>query len=289
MDRVKLSMVMLLWGSIGIFTRYVELSPIVLAFLRASIALPVLFASIAVKNTNHRTSFKNIKPYILSGVLLGFGWTALFYGYKNTSISLAIIIYNMSPIYVMVAAPMVLKERLSKLQIGIIAICFVGLYLIVGNIALDRSQIIGALLSGVSGIIYACIVIINRKIQDKIDNSIATFVQILSAMFVLLPFVLFEGEIGNIVKSDARGIMFICILGVVHTGIAYSLYFSTYHRMKSIEIVSYSYLEPLFGVVLSVIFLKEALTITQVLGGIIILGATYIGEYIKLRKVIQNI
>jgi drug/metabolite transporter (DMT)-like permease len=74
------------------------------------------------------------------------------------------------------------------------------------------------------------------------------------------------------------------LLGVLHTGVAYTLFFSVYAHMKSVEIVSYSFLEPLFGILFSVIFLGETLTFPQIAGGILILGSTYIGELLKGRK-----
>jgi drug/metabolite transporter (DMT)-like permease len=54
--------------------------------------------------------------------------------------------------------------------------------------------------------------------------------------------------------------------------------------MKSLEIVLYSYLEPLFGILFSVIFIGEKLTVLQIIGGILILGSTYIGEILKDKK-----
>lgn len=284
MDRIKLTIVMLLWGSIGVFTRSIDLSPIILAFLRAIISLPIIFIFFLAKGQRLNYKFSTLKPYIVSGVLLGFGWATLFYGYKNTSVSSAVIIYNMCPIYVLIAAPTFLKEKITKLQICIISISFIGLFLVIGNNAFDNSNIFGMLLSGVSGILYSLIVIINRKVKNKIDSSAAALIQILTSSIVLLPIVILEGELGRILTLDSKGILFTIILGIVHTGIAYVLYFSTYHHMLSIEIATYSYLEPIFGIMLSVTFLSEILSFTQILGGIMILSSTYIGEYIKSKK-----
>jgi len=65
-------------------------------------------------------------------------------------------------------------------------------------------------------------------------------------------------------------------------GLYYVLF--PYTHMKSVEIVSYSYLEPLFGILFSVIFVGETLTLPQIMGGILILGSTYIGEMLKDGK-----
>jgi drug/metabolite transporter (DMT)-like permease len=54
--------------------------------------------------------------------------------------------------------------------------------------------------------------------------------------------------------------------------------------MKSVEIVSYSFLEPLFDILFSIIFIGETLTFPQIIGGFLILSSTYIWEMLKDRK-----
>lgn len=93
MNRIKLVLVMIIWGSLGVFTRSIPLSALSLAFLRAFIALPVLFVVMKMKKSD-KVKWPLLKPYLISGVLLGFGWLTLFYGFKHTSISSAVMIYN---------------------------------------------------------------------------------------------------------------------------------------------------------------------------------------------------
>ena len=287
MNRVKLALVMIAWGSLGVFTRFIPLSALSLAFLRAFIALPVLFVAMKMKKAE-KVNWALLKPYIISGVLLGFGWLTLFYGYKHTSISSAVIIYNMCPVYVLIAAPLILKETISKIQIAVILVSFLGLFLIVGHNLSEGYGYMGLALSAFSGMLYAAIVLINRSIKVRVDNQTATFVQILTSMLVLLPFVLVEGNIVTVVRLDAMAVMSTILLGVLHTGVAYTIFFSLYAHMKSVEIVSYSYLEPLFGILFSVIFIGEALTFPQIVGGVLILGSTFIGEMLKNRKVLKE-
>lgn len=283
MNRIKLVLVMIIWGSLGVFTRSIPLSALSLAFLRAFIALPVLFVVMKMKKAD-KVKWQQLIPYIISGVLLGFGWLSLFYGFKHTSISSAVMIYNMCPVYVMIAAPLVLKETISKIQIAVIFISFFGLFLIVGHDLSEGSGYVGLALSAVSGVFYAVIVLINRSIKTRVDNQTATFAQILTAMIVLLPFVLIDGNIFTVVHLNVVAVTYTVLLGVLHTGVAYTLFFSLYAHMKSVEIVSYSFLEPLFGILFSVIFVGETLTFPQIIGGILILGSTYIGEMLKDRK-----
>ena len=277
MNRIKLVFVMIIWGSLGVFTRSIPLSALSLAFLRAFIALPVLFVVMKMKKGD-KVKGQLLLPYLISGVLLGFGWLTLFYGFKHTSISSAVMIYNMCPVYVMIFAPLVLKETISKIQIAVIIISFLGLFLIVGHNLSEGYGYMGLVLSAVSGMLYATIVLINRSIKVRVDNQKATFVQILTAMIVLLPFVLIDGNVFTVVQLDAIAVIYAILLGVLHTGVAYTMFFSVYAHMKSVEIVSYSFLEPLFGILFSVIFIGETLTFPQVFGGFLILGSNYLGQ-----------
>ena len=283
MNKVKLVFVMIIWGSLGVFTRSVPLSALSLAFLRALIALPVLFAALKMKKSA-RLQPRLLIPYLISGVLLGFGWLTLFYGFKHTSISSAVILYNMCPVYVMIAAPLLLKETISKIDAAVIFTAFIGLLLIVGHDLLAGFGYMGMALSTVSGMLYATIVLLNRSIKLRLDNQTATFVQILAAMTVLLPFVLMDGNVFTVTSLDATAIFFTILLGVLHTGVAYTLFFSLSAQMKSVEIVSYSYLEPLFGILFSVIVVGEVLTPPQIIGGLLILGSTFIGERLKSKR-----
>jgi len=160
-----------------------------------------------------------------------------------------------------------------------------GLFLIVGQNLSEGYGTMGLALSAVSGMLYAAIVLINRNIKNRVDNHTATFVQIFTAMVVLLPFVLFEGNIDKVMDLNAMAVTFTVLLGVLHTGVAYTLFFSLYAHMKSVEIVSYSFLEPLFGILFSVLFIGETLTFPQIIGGVLILGSNFIGEMIKDRKI----
>ncbi|MDF2655578.1 MAG: putative permease [Bacillota bacterium] len=282
MNKLKLITVMVIWGSIGVFARSIPLSALSLAFLRALIALPILFVVMKIKRPD-RKPWNQFLPYIFSGVLLGFGWLTLFYGFQHTSISSAVIIYNMCPVYVMILAPMVLKERITRMQAAVICISFLGLFLIVGQNSSEGYGTMGMALSAVSGMLYAAIVLINRSIKVRVDNHTATFVQILAAMLILLPFVLMEGSLFNGTTLDARGVTYTVLLGVLHTGVAYTLFFSLCAHMKSVEIVPYSFLEPLFGILFSVLLLGEILTLPQIAGGILILGSNFVGERWKSK------
>ncbi len=275
---------MILWGSIGLFTRYIDLTPMQLAFSRAIIAIPILFLLIKDKKNLKNLDKQSVILYAVAGIFIGGAWVTLFYGYQYTTIASAVIIYNMCPVYVMILAPLLLKEKSSLIQIGVIIVSFIGLILIVWNSQNGDTDIIGMLFSAASGICYAIVVIINRKIRVKIESNTATFIQMCSVMLVMLPFIITGGIVSDVQSLNSTALILLLVLAIIHTGIAYSVYFSTYHRMKSIDIVIFSYLEPVFGIMFSVLFLGEYLSFLQWFGAVLILGSTFVGERIKAGK-----
>jgi drug/metabolite transporter (DMT)-like permease len=279
MNKLKLSLVMLIWGSIGVFTRYVDVSPILLAFLRALIAIPVLYGFRRIQNRKERLRFRKLVPFVASGFVLGLAWVCLFIAFKKTSISIALLAYNMCPVYVLILAPLLLKEPLKKIQILSIMGAFLGFLIIVGS-ALDVRdfRLTGLILGTISGLLYACLVLINRKVKTEYDSSTVTLVQMISAVVILTPFVITEGSFLSVISLDSFDVLLILILGSVHTGVAYHLYFSTYRKLSSVTIVAFSYLEPVFGILLSIVLLHEPISAGQIAGGILILGSTCLGE-----------
>lgn len=285
MNKIKLAFVMLLWGSIGILTRYINVSPILLAFLRAIIAIPALYTFHRIHKSQSTFNVKRLIPFIISGSILGLAWVCLFTAFNNTSISIAVLVYNMGPVYVLIFTPILLKERISRIQILTILGAFLGLLLIVsGTINAKDFSLTGLGFGIISGLLYACLVLINRMVKTEYDSSTITLVQMVSAAIVLLPFVFLEGQLTLVSKLDSLSIILILILGLVQTGLAYHLYFSTYKKLSAITIVSYSYLEPVFSIILSVVILGELVSVNQIIGGVLILVSTYIGEYVKGKQ-----
>lgn len=284
MNRIKLIFVMLAWGSIGLITKQINLSPTSLALFRSLIAVPVLYFFYTRSKDSIEMKKHDIGRYVISGIFMGFAWLALFAAFDVTNISLAVLIYNMCPVYVMIFSPVILGEKSNGMQKVTIGISFIGLFLLIGENILGNSQAdFGILYALISGMLYAAIVLINRKIETSYNPSKTTLIQISAAAIILFPFALGEGGMTRIVNSTLTQVLLVVVLGIVHTGIAYTVYFSTYRYLKAVEIVSYSYLEPLFSVGLGIIILGERMTIIQAIGGILILGFTYYNEFKKSK------
>ncbi|MGD1823545.1 MAG: DMT family transporter [Pleomorphochaeta sp.] len=288
-NRILLCFCMLLWGSLGLFTRNINLSGIELAFSRAFFSIPILFIFRKIKNNKRSKIPKKIFLYYLfSGALIGCAWTGLFNAYEYTTISNAVLIYNMCPVYVIILSHFLLNEKITVTKIITILGCFGGLILLINNeIDLTSISASGVTWALFSGMIYAIIVIMNKKANSfniKIDSITITLIQFLGATIILLPSQLLNNSFTHIINLNSKEISLLIILIVLHTAFTYIIYFEMYKRLSAIEIVSFSYLEPLFAIFLSILVLRESMYTNQILGGLLILGFTFYGEFYKSNK-----
>jgi RarD protein len=278
--RTMLIISMTIFGTIGLFVRNIPLPSSEIALYRAVLAIILIGGFLLV--TKQKIPFGEIKKelplLVLSGVAMGFNWILLFEAYKYTTVSVATLSYYFAPVIVPVACPILFKEKTGLKQV----ICFVmstlGIVLItgIGDLNQGSSHIKGILFGLGAASLYATVVLINKFIK-KVDGIHRTFLQFISAVAVLVPYVLLTDGV-NLQTLSGRGWAFLLVIGLIHTGITYCLYFSSLKELPGQKAAILSYIDPLVAVLISVVVLKETMTPLQVVGGILILGFTLWNE-----------
>jgi drug/metabolite transporter (DMT)-like permease len=280
-DKVKLISSMLIFGSIGLFVRNINLSSMEIAFIRAVIgSLFLICTGFIIKQ---KISFEAIKQNIvllgLSGVFIGFNWILLFQAYKYTTISNATLSYYFAPVFVIILSPVILKERITVKRALYIAVAMIGLFFIVntsGSNNGDYNHVTGVLYGLSAAVLYATVILMNKFIKG-LGSFETTLVQLGVAALILLPVITYHGGIG-FSSLSIKTIILIFIVGTIHTGIAYLLYFTSIKDLKSQSIAILSYIDPISAVLFAALFIKERMSIFQVVGGMLILGATFLSE-----------
>jgi drug/metabolite transporter (DMT)-like permease len=288
----KIVIAMLLWGSIGIFVKNIDLPSIELVFLRAIIASFVLaIYGLVIRSTKNNELMKseitpkyknkNIYYLIISGIAMGLNWLFLFQSYKYTTISNSTLSYYCAPIFVILLSPFILKEKFTKSKFLAVLVAMVGLFLILSNqISAYNSSynnVKGIVYGLIAAILYASIILLNKYIKG-LSGYEMTVIQISTAALVLLPFVILRH---NLHISNTKTLVFVLIVGVIHTGLAYLLYFSSIKYIKAQSVAVISYIDPISALIFGAIFLKENMSTTQILGGILILLSTFFGNLDK--------
>ncbi len=282
MKKYKLGLIiaMLIWGSIGIFVRYIDFTSSQIALARAVIGsiFLLVFSMVSKDNLSKEKIKSNLLVLIFCGICLGFNWIFLFEAYNYTTISISTICYYLAPIIVMFLSPFLLKEKLTPVKVSCIVAAMIGMLCIVG---IDKSSVGGNNIVGIlyglgAACFYAGVVILNKFLKD-ISGRDSSVVQLLVAAIFLLPYVFFTDKI-SLSGISNQSIILLLVVGIVHTGIAYLIYFTVIQKLESQTVAIYSYVDPISAIVMSAIILSENMSLLQILGGILILGATLISE-----------
>ena len=278
--RTMLIISMTVFGTIGLFVRNIDLPSGEIALYRAVLATILIGVFLII--TKQKIPFSKIKKemplLILSGVAMGFNWILLFEAYKYTTVSVATLSYYFAPVIVTIACPILFKEKMGIKQWLCFVMSTLGIVLItgIGDLSQGSSHIKGILFGLGAATLYATVILLNKFIKN-VDGIHRTFLQFLAAIAVLVPYVLFTDGV-NIHKLDSKGWIFLLIVGLVHTGITYCLYFSSLKELPGQKAAILSYIDPLVAVLVSVVVLKETMTVMQIIGGLLILGFTLWNE-----------
>ena len=280
--RLKIIIAMIIWGTIGLFVRGIDLSSIEIAFFRAFLgSVFLILVSFINKDKINKEKLKsNLFILCLSGLALGMNWIALFQAMKYTTISNATLSYYFAPVFITLFSFVLFKEKLTIKNIICLLGAVLGLFLIIksgdGEIAKGFNHIKGILYGLIGAVLYATVVILNKYIKD-LPGFHATLVQLSVAALTLIPAVFLRSSI-KLNQIDIKTWLLILIIGIVHTGIAYVLYFSSIQDVKSQSIAILSYIDPIVAIIVSFIFLGESMGAMQIIGGLLILSTAYINE-----------
>ena len=270
---------MTIFGTLGIFVRNIPVSSGELALYRAVLAAILIAVYLAV--TKQRIPFTKIKKEIplllLSGIAMGVNWILLFEAYKYTTVSLATLSYYFAPVIVTAVCPVLFHEKLTGKQLLCFAMSTIGLVLIIGIGDISGgSDFIGILFGLGAAVFYAVVILLNKFIKN-VEGIPRTFLQFLSAIVILIPYVMLSGGV-TLGSMSAFGWLNLLIVGIVHTGVTYCMYFSSLKELPGQKAAILSYIDPLVAVLVSVTVLGEKMTFWQIAGGLLILGFTFWNE-----------
>lgn len=283
-ERVKYILAVVIYGTIGLFLRYVSLPSEIVALCRGIIGSGFILLYLRAKrqHINLPAIRQNLFWLAASGICLGLNWIFLFAAYMHTTVAIASLCNYMAPIIIILIAPIVLHEPLDMRKIPCVIAALIGIVLVSGVWGGSVGNIAGIFLGFASASCFVGIVICNRKIHNVPAFDKAAFQLAMSAL-TILPYVLLKNH-GAALEVDLRSVLIILTLGIVHTGIAYCFYFSGLGSLPVQTIAILGYLEPVVSVLCSAFFLREALGIAGWIGAVLVLGAAVVSESIKTKE-----
>lgn len=272
---------MCIFGTIGILRKYINMPSSFIALCRAVVGAVFLITVVLIRKSsvNFSEIRKNLPWLILSGAFLGFNWILLFEAYNYTTVTCATLCYYMAPSIVVVASHILFNERLNFKKGLCVLVALFGMILVSGVIQTgipSLGEVYGILYGLGAAVLYASVVLLNKKltISSAFDKTIF---QLGIAAAMLLPYTLLTEDLSQAVFSPL-GVSLLVVAGIVHTGIAYAMYFGSVRYLNGQTVALLSYVDPILAIILSALVLNEPIGIAEITGAVLILGAACVSE-----------
>lgn len=264
---------MVIFGTIGIFVRHIPLPSSLIALVRAAVGLVFLTCVLLVqrKTPDFSAIRRNLLPLVLGGVFLGGNWIALFESYRHTSVSVATMCYYMAPVIVMLVSG---ESRTMRHWASLLG-ALTGMVLVTAPAGASGSWV-GPGLGLIAAALYASVILSNRRLCGLTAFD-TTLVQLGVSAAVLAPYVLLTVDVSALSPAPAQ-LFLLAVVGIVHTGLAYALYFGSIPLLPARTVAMYGYLDPIVAVVLSALLLGEPMTVPGFIGILLVLGSTAFSE-----------
>lgn len=284
-NKAKLELIasMFIFGTIGIFVRHIPLPSSMIALVRGFVGafFVLLFVYLKKSKLDKAAIKKNFVMLALSGAFIGINWILLFESYHYTTVATATLCYYMQPIFVILASPFLLKEKLTVKKVACVVVALIGMVFVSGVLqtgipALSEAK--GILYGLGAACFYASVVLMNKKITE-INAYDKTIMQLGMGAIVLSPYVMLTQDFGSAAASMTPSLWALLLfVGLVHTGVAYALYFDCMSDLKAQTLAIFSYIDPIVAIILSALLLKENIGFYGVIGAVLVLGSTFISE-----------
>lgn len=276
--KLKILSSMAIFGTVGIFVRFIPMASAPIAFCRG--VMGCVFLLILMAATGKKPNLADIRRngWILavSGAAIGINWILLFESYRHTTVAIATICYYLAPAFVTLASPLV-GEKLTGKKLLCIGIALLGMVFVSGVFqGNQQSSFLGVFLGVGAAIFYASVILMNKTFSP-IGAYDRTLCQLGTAALVVVPYLLVSGGI-DFTAMTTYGWVMLAVVGIVHTGIAYALYFGGIGDVNAQTAAILSYLDPVLSILLSALILRERLDIFSVTGAVLILGSALYSE-----------
>lgn len=277
---------MSIFGTIGIFVRAIPLSPAAIACVRGVLGCLFLlvFMAAAKKKFSAADIKGNLPILVLSGIAIGVNWILLFEAYRYTTVAAATVCYYLAPVFLLIASPLI-GEKLTAKKLLCIFTALAGMICMSGvekGSLPTGAELTGLALSTGAAVLYALVMLLNKK-MTPISAYPKTIVQLAVASAAVLPYVLLTGGVDHSAMTGAAWGLLLTV-GIVHTGVAYTLYFGSLQTLSAQTAAVFSYIDPVMAVLLSAFLLNEPLDLSGAVGTVLILGSALYSELPERKR-----
>lgn len=270
---------MIFMGTSGALGRYIDLPVPLTIALRSVLALVILYGYCRYKGFSFKTDKRHRLPIILSGIFLGAHWITYFYSLQLSSVAIGMLSLFTYPIITAFLEPLILKTKFQKIHLLLGLLVLGGIYLLNPNLDFENGNTIAVAIGIFSAVLYSLRnIILKNRVTEYNGSSLMCF-QMIVIVVVLSPFFFTDA-----IYAVPGQLPWVFILALLTTAIGHTMFLGCFRYFSITTISILSSVQPIYGIILGAIFLKEIPSLVTVLGGILILSAVAI-ESLRTHKV----
>lgn len=267
---LEIHLAVFLFGLAGLFGKLLLLSPFLIVFGRVLLASLTLFLTLKILKIPFLPEKIPLLSLFFLGFILAIHWVTFFHSIQISTVAIGLLSYSSFPIFTVFLEPLFFKEKLIKGNLLLSIIAFSGIVILIPELEIKNKVTQGILFGLISGFTFSILSILNRKFSQKYSSLLITFFEVVSATLFLSPFLFLK----KLEFSGFKDLILLVFLGVFCTALAHTLFVKGMRQVKAQTASIIATLEPVYGIILALIFLKEIPSIRTIFGGILIIGAT---------------
>ncbi|APG59218.1 DMT family transporter [Christiangramia salexigens] len=277
---LQLNLAVLLISTSGVLGRYITLPPTVTIFYRTLIASIVFYAFCKWKGISLRIhSGNDWFRIVTAGLFMGVHWITYFYSLQLSNVAIALIALFTYPVMTAFLEPLWLGSKFDKIHLLLALLVLGGIYFLSPNMDLENNYFLAVILGIISALFYASRNLLMKPAVDKYDGTSLMFYQISVILICLLP-VVFWVDV-NAVLNQWKPIV---TLAILTTCLGHTLFLKSFKNFSVTAASIMSSMQPVYGIILGLLFLNEVPALKTVLGGGLIISAVVIESLISIKK-----
>lgn len=265
----RMALAMTLSGTIGAFVLISGQTPQTVVLFRCLIGGAALLGWLAWQGGWKRPGLRAASWIAVGAICLILNWLCLFTAYRLSSISIATVVYQVQPFFLILLAALAQRELPAWHKLPWLVLAFAGVALSTGiDVHEHSSQLVaGVLLALAAAFLYALTTLATRKLNDYAPAQIAGLHMVVGVV-AMAPLAEFSPA-----GIGPAGWWSLLIIGLVHTGLVYELMYAAFQRLRADAIATLSFIYPLVAVAVDLAYFHTRLTGLQMLGMAMILAS----------------
>lgn len=262
----------ILFAGTGLFSKSIPLSAVDITALRCLIAAAALLGLVKMLKGNLRLqSLKDYGLMVLMGLLMCFHWVTFFHAMQVSTVAVGMLALYTYPVMTVFLEPLWQRQLPRRADVLCGFVVLIGVYLIIPDLSLKNSITLGVVWGMVSAFLFTVRNVLQRHYLTHYRGDTAMFYQALTAGVAIFPFMQQQpADLSPAIWAQ------LFVLALFFTAIPHSLFTGALRHFKAKSSALIACLQPVYGVVLACIILREVPSVSTILGGAVIVSAAVI-------------